>query len=307
MKKLLFLLTVVLLCFSVFLAACDNSNNATSDDAQSNASESSDSNSSVPDGSSQPDDNTSSEASNDTIETESEFKVVSCTFTEKPYFAVIGRCANGATVTGSANGETETCESKNGWFSLRLPCNDSTVSITLSQAVNGEQVGDEITYKSAPSTPYKGAWPLITGKNYQFFLQKMINDFNGSTVNNASVYTQLTDRIKGRLAQLRQYNPDAEIIYLIAPSVMSVYPELLPEEYKSTAASQTNLDLVVDAINASGATAIDLKAIFEEHKNDELPLYYSLDSHWADYGAYVAYDALFDHISKKFPDAAPRL
>jgi hypothetical protein len=80
----------------------------------------------------------------------------------------------------------------------------------------------------------------------------------------------------------------------------------LPEEYKSTAASQTNLDLVVDAINASGATAIDLKEVFAEHKNDELPLYYKLDSHWADYGAFIAYDSLFDHISQKFPAAAPK-
>lgn len=308
MKKILLLLTVLLLCVSVFLAACDKSENDESEGTQSESSEASkpessnpEQESSAPNGS-----DTSFDGSQYQPDTDSEIKVLSCTFTETPYFAVIGKCADGATVTGSAYGKTETCESYNGWFSLRLPCNGSTVSITLSQTVNGIQVGEEIKYNAAPATPYRGAWPLISGKNYQFFLEKMIDDYNGSTVNGANVYSELTNRIKGRLDQLRSYNPDAEIIYLIAPSAMSVYSELLPNEYKSTAADQTNLDLVIDAINASGATAIDLKEVFAEHKNDELPLYYKLDSHWADYGAYIAYDALFDHISKKFPDAAPR-
>jgi len=37
-----------------------------------------------------------------------------------------------------------------------------------------------------------------------------------------------------------------------------------------------------------------------------MPLYYKLDSHWADYGAYLAYTELFNHISEKFPAAAPK-
>ncbi len=312
MKKVLFLLTVLLLCASVFLAACDKSANDTSTDENSEEGSTA---ISTPE-ESKPNQETSKPENNpekNPVNTDehkpqadSPIKVLSCTYTEKPYFAVIGKCADGATVTGTADGKTETCQSYNGWFSLRLPCNGSTVSITLSQTVNGTPVGEELKYNAAPSKPYGGAWPLIAGKDYQFFLQKMIDDYNGSTVNSANVYSNLTNTLKDRLAQLRQYNPDAEIIYLIAPSAMTVYSDLLPDEYKSTAAASTNLDKVVDAINASGATAIDLKEIFAQHKNDELPLYYKLDSHWADYGAYIAYEALFDHISQKFPDAAPR-
>lgn len=311
MKKVLFLLTVLLLCTSVFLAACDKSTDTSKDEK----SEEESSATSAPESSKPEQKPSKPDVSEPTVEddfddhkpeADSEITVVTCTFTEKPYFAVVGKCAAGATVTGTAEGETVTCNSYNGWFSLRLPCNSSSVSITLSQTVDGAPVGETIEKKVAPSKPYSGAWPLIAGKDYQFFLQKMIDDYNGSTINSENVYTELTKRIQGRLSQLREHNPDAEIIYLIAPSAMTVYSDLLPDEYKSSAASVTNLDKVVEAINASGATAIDLKAIFAEHKNDELPLYYKLDSHWADYGAYVAYDALFDHISQKFPDAAPK-
>jgi hypothetical protein len=310
MRKILLLLTVLLLCVSVFFAACDKSGDDESKETESESSEVSKSESSVPEQeSSAPEVSKPSpdeDGDDHKPEADSPIKILSCTYTEKPYFAVIGKCADGAVVTGTANGTTVSSNSYKGWFSLRLPCNGSTVSLTLTQTVNGAQVGESLKYNAAPSTPYRGAWPLISGGDYQFFLQKMIDDYNGSTVNNANVYSELTDRIKDRLEQLRGYNPDAEIIYLIAPSAMTVYSDLLPEEYKSTPASQTNLDLVVDAINASGATAIDLKEVFAEHKNDELPLYYKLDSHWADYGAFIAYDSLFDHISQKFPAAAPK-
>ena len=49
-----------------------------------------------------------------------------------------------------------------------------------------------------------------------------------------------------------------------------------------------------------------MREIFHSHKYDEMPLYYKLDSHWSDYGAYIAYTALFDHIAQKYPQAAPR-
>ena len=45
--------------------------------------------------------------------------------------------------------------------------------------------------------------------------------------------------------------------------------------------------------------------MFEPHKYDEMPLFQHFDSHWTDYGAYLAYVALFEHISERFPAAAP--
>ena len=86
---------------------------------------------------------------------------------------------------------------------------------------------------------------------------------------------------------------------------MSVYPELVPDDY-TPASGKTKYDLIAERLEEGGATVIDLKGAFEAHKNDEMPLYYKLDSHWSDYGAFIAYQELFNHISEKFPQAAPR-
>ena len=148
-------------------------------------------------------------------------------------------------------------------------------------------------------------WPIITGKNMQFFLQKMLPDFRGTNLPSADTLSRLTTRVRNRVNDMRSYNPKANIIYLIVPSAMTTCPELVPEEY-APATGKTRLDLVLDAINASGAYAVDLRPVFAAHKDDERPLTYKTDSHWTDYAAYLAYKEIFDYISKDYPAAAPR-
>ena len=236
---------------------------------------------------------------------EGSISLEAASFSEKPYFALVGRCSEGAVVTGEANGETVTSNSYHGWYSLRLKCTGKNVDVKISQTVDGKQVGETLEYRIKPKTPSSDMWPTVTGGDYQFFFQKMLPDFQGQNIPSGGVLNNLAARVKTHLNMLRETNPNAEIIYMIVPSAMTTYPELVPSNYKP-ASGETKLDKVMAAITKGGGTVIDLKSIFQEHKNDEMPLYYKLDSHWSDYGAYVAYNALFTHISEKFPEAAPR-
>lgn len=324
MRKFLLIVALIMLVATLLFAACENSEVSTPDSGStSDASDASDasyvgnesgnaqskdesapsegSNSndaSSPDDSSAPNDNSTPE------QTESDISVLYCSYSEKPYFAMVGRCNEGAVITAECDGETVSSTSYKGWFSLRLRCSGTSVKVKLSQTENGAETST-LNYTARPKTPSADMWGVVTGGDFQFFFEKMLPDFQGKTIDKESTYAALTNKVEFRVNQLRANNPDAEIIYLIVPSSMSVYPELVPEQYHP-AASTTRLDKTMDALTAGGATVINLKEIFAQHKNDEMPLYYKLDSHWADYGAYVAYDALFDYISQKYPDAAPR-
>ena len=236
---------------------------------------------------------------------EGSISLEAASFSEKPYFALVGRCSEGAIVTGEANGEKVTSNSYHGWYSLRLKCSGKSVDVKISQTVNGVQVGETLEYTIKPTTPSSDMWPTVTGGDYQFFFQKMLPDYQGKNLPSNGMLNNLAARTKIRLEDLRKVNPNAEIIYMIVPSAMTTYPELVPSNY-TQATGKTKLDVTMEALERGGATVIDLKSIFAEHKNDEMPLYYKLDSHWADYGAYVAYEALFTHIAEKFPEAAPR-
>ncbi len=333
MKKLMILLLATLMMLSVVLSSCGDSSDVSDSSEPVSASEKTD-DEGISDDSSDKQDTDDAQSSDEDAESDEDSKseenpkeeeskpeeeslpeeepliegsveVLYCSYTEKPFFAMVGKCADNAVVTAEIDGETYSSNSYKGWFSLRLPCEGKSVTVTLTQTVDGNAYDVPRHYIAKPKTPGKDMWPVVAGGDFQFFFQKMLPDYEMTNLKSDNIYSSLTSRIEGRLDTIHSYNPDAEIIYLLVPSAMSVYPELVPEEYQQ-GIGLSNLDKVVQAINDAGATAIDLKKIFAEHKNDEMPLYYKLDSHWADYGAYVAYDALFDHIAKKFPDAAPR-
>ena len=297
MKKNLCFVLLLFLAISVLLGACntppeDNSSAApTVSTAEPSAQESSAEESSV--------------ASEDPEDAPNNIKVLYISYSEKPYFAMVGTCTEGAVVTAECNGETVSSNSYKGWFSLRLLCKGSSAEVKLSESVDGEMLGESSTVTVRPRTPGSDMWPVVTGGDFQFFFQKMLPDYQGKNIPGSSAFSSLTKRVSDHLSQLRKYNENAEIIYLIVPASMTVYPELVPETYGELA-DETRLTNTIDAINAGGGIAIDLQSIFAEHKNDEMPLYYKLDSHWSDYGAFVAYQALFEEVAKKFPQAAPR-
>lgn len=320
MKKALILVTALLLICTVFLAACEDGDgelkygestvSGFTSDTESKEESKADSESSVGSENESKTDESSKTEQKEITKTPTEYveggmNVEACSFSEKPYFAIVGRCAEGATVIGEANGETVTAKSYKGWYSLRLRCDGKTVDVKLTQTVNGEAVGEALEYTLKPVTPSSDMWPIVTGGDFQFFFQKMLPDFQGENKPSNLDLNNLTVRTQNKLKQLKEANTDAEIIYMLVPSSMSVYPELVPEQY-TPAGDSTKYDLIVEKLEAAGATVIDLKGAFAEHKNDELPIYYKLDSHWSDYGAFIAYTELFNHISEKFPEAAPK-
>lgn len=232
-------------------------------------------------------------------------RVLYCSYTEFPYFAMVGTCNEGAIVSAQIGEDAYSSKSYKGWFSLRLPAENGVADVTLTQTVNGSVFGEPLEYTAWPVTPGEGRWPMVTGGNYQFFLQSMLPDYQKTNVAADEVFQNFEKVLASRLETMHEYNPDAEIIYLIVPSSMTIYPELVPQEYERNSGA-SRLDKITEAIRNAGGTAIDLRPIFEAHKGEYMPLYRKLDSHWGEYGAFLAYEALFEHISEKFPYAAPR-
>lgn len=320
MKKALILITAILLLFTVFLAACETEGEKESSVAEGSensvtVSEGTVSNDSGEESKGESKDESKSDESSKTEEkkavklpteyVEGGMNIEAASFSERPYFAIVGRCAEGATVTAEFDGTTVSSKSYKGWYSVRVKANGSVADVKLTQTVDGVQVGEALEYRIKPVTPSADMWPVVTGGDFQFFFQKMLPDFRGENLPKKLQLDNLKIRTQNRMKALREVNPDAEIVYLLVPSSMSVYPELVPSQYKQ-ASGDTKYDLIVEQLKAGGATVIDLKGAFAEHKNDEMPLYYKLDSHWSDYGAFIAYTELFNHVSEKFPEAAPR-
>ncbi len=262
---------------------------------------------SAPEELSEPDETSAPDESSDEEKKIQRVKLLFSRYTQKPIFVMIGTCEPGAIVTARLGEQEVTVPSYMGWFEISLENTGklNIIDVQFTQTVNGVKQ-EKQTLKARPTEP-EYLWTRAIGSNkaFQFFLDLMVPDFEGTNLYNESILNQMKNRVSTRVDQLHQYNKNAEIIYMIVPSPMTTYPELVPERYTQTKGI-TAFDQVTGKLKEAGATVIDLRDTFKEHKNDEMPIYYKLDSHWADYGAYLAYVELFEHISKKFPDAKPR-
>lgn len=229
--------------------------------------------------------------------------VLGCTLTDKNHFVIVGKCEENAVITATTERQSVTSPADKGYFSVRLEKENTVTRVTLKAKGN---ITETYIYDARPKyiTPSDTMWPIVGGNNYNFFFDKMMPDFMQTNTLSANQLESLTNRIKKRIENLKEVSPNTEIIYMVVPSKASIYPELVPEQYpKGTGKSR--LEQVNEALEAAGATVINLLDVFAQHKNDEYKLYWGTDSHWTDYGAFVAYTELFNHISERFPSAAP--
>ena len=229
-------------------------------------------------------------------------------YTQASYYVMIGTCTQGASVTASEGSQSVTVDSYMGWFEVTLQNVNyaQSLNVSFSQTLDGSEIASEQSIAVTPiNPPNKGTRALGSNYAFQFFLEKMVPDFTGGNLYPDSVIESMKTRVSDRIKMMNEYTRGAEIIYMIVPSPMTTYPELAPD-YLKQGTGTTRLDQVTKGLTDAGATVIDLRETFNEHKYDEMPLYYKLDSHWADYGAYLAYVELFNHISKTFKQATPR-
>lgn len=232
-----------------------------------------------------------------------EIKPKYCSYDQKPYAVAVGVCQDGATVRCvDGDGNEYVTESFHGWFSVRFKYASGT-KLTLSQTLDGKEIGSEVSYSPRPNTP-DGQTGIVAGKNGQFFYEKCLDDFMRKNLPSANTLESIKNNSKKRLESVASKGLDIKVVYMIVPSAITVYPECVPDEYEQ-GDGKTRRRLMMDALSESGAIVIDLEDTFALHKNDPRTVFYRTDSHWTEYGAFLAYTELFKIIAEDFPAAAP--
>lgn len=239
-----------------------------------------------------------------------EFKVLGAAYSDDFWAVVYGECKVGAVVSASVsdNEEKYTVQSEGGCFALRIWAPRINTRLYLTESYDGKQIGDIHVWDGRViSSSYEEDlnWSVLIGGGNQGFYYKMIPDFEHTNLLSDQQKEKVTEKIRGRVEKLAEIGDGCELIYLLAPASMTIYPELVPDTIDH-AEGESRYDQVKEVLTAAGATVIDLRDTFKAHKNDALPLYYDYDSHWTEYGAYIAYVQLYDYISDRYPAAAPR-
>ena len=117
-----------------------------------------------------------------------------------------------------------------------------------------------------------------------------------------------------QLAELQQNLDEIAAIYqkqgtalvvVVAPNKSSIYPDYMPAELQLMR-PQSRFDQVVQYFQQHGQTQIlDLRRELIANRTEH-QVYYKTDSHWTEYGAYIAYREILNTLHTAHPELIPR-
>lgn len=145
---------------------------------------------------------------------------------------------------------------------------------------------------------------VLIGKDDWFFLDKL--ELRPGTVECYRSITLFTPRQleqwKNVLEQRQQWLAARGIhyLFLIAPNKNTIYPEFMPDHIRRVH-EKSRMDQLLEYLqNHSTVPVLDLRPALKAGKT-QYPVYSRTDTHWNDYGAYIAYRGIITHISRSFP------
>ena len=95
------------------------------------------------------------------------------------------------------------------------------------------------------------------------------------------------------------------LLIVVAPNKSSIYSDYMPSELQLMR-PQSRFDQVVQYLNQHGQTQIlDLRQELIANRKEQ-QVYYKTDSHWTEYGAYIAYREILNTLQPAHPELVPR-
>ncbi len=94
-------------------------------------------------------------------------------------------------------------------------------------------------------------------------------------------------------------------LFVVVPQAGTIYPESLPNGWHRLA-GKSRLEKLQDYLKEkTDIDFVDLRSLFLAAKENGLPLYYTNDGHWNEYGGFLAVQEALAHIGKEFPGVHP--
>ncbi len=131
-----------------------------------------------------------------------------------------------------------------------------------------------------------------------YTLENSVDDFQHSNPFNEDNITRIVSRLKYLCSNLAENGTRLMIIF--PPDKNSIYPENMPPEIVQIKQSSRIDQLLNSWKNSDDCRMIDLRsALIEAKKTNQV--YFSTDTHWTPYGAFIAYQLLARKMHVYFP------
>lgn len=95
-------------------------------------------------------------------------------------------------------------------------------------------------------------------------------------------------------------------LFCLIPNKISIYPEFLPDYLKGDPGQSRSDQLLNYLDSQTDVPFLDLRGPLLARKAEtDLPLFFKLDNHWNEYGAFEAQSIMVEHLQSIFPQLVP--
>ncbi len=235
--------------------------------------------------------------------------------------AVYGTCVENANIRVEGGVEVATTQAHGTYYIVEVDIYDRNTLLRVSAQQGDDEASPEreiVARKDATADTLLDGNSVSIGVNSRLYFDKFVEDASGKNLYTASQLSSIREYVSDTVTSY--YNDRAgsqavELIYVLVPNSAtldikngnSVFPEGVVSETNSTVYSQ-----VLETLNQTRATVIDMLSVFEAASKDEDAIakygniYRETDSALSDYGAYLTYSEIMNVVAKRFPDAAPK-
>ena len=211
---------------------------------------------------------------------------------------IYGKCEKDC-VIGIKNGDeafSVRADGDNFCFAASVKTSKKT-SITVTAKADGKGESEAVTcsVKGDKNAEDKG---LTVTYGSRVMERKLLPDLYGTNAFTEKELKTIKELAEYRVKKAREASgKNTKIVYVIAPNPLAVYGEEITDGMRSKIEnSSARLHQVSELLSkVDGVTFIDLTDTLIANK-DAGKLYYKLDSHWTELGAYFGYKAIMDRI-----------
>jgi hypothetical protein len=149
------------------------------------------------------------------------------------------------------------------------------------------------------SSPYPNVF--IGQDDWLFYVNpddgNSLEDYRRNDPLTASELKQWRTVLEAKNAWLNQQG--IHYLFVVSPDKQSIYGEYFPARIRQVG-EQTRLDQFMEYMSDSEVPILDLRSALLDAKSDGL-VYYKTNTHWNDFGAAVAQNAIMQQIAKCYP------
>ncbi len=181
---------------------------------------------------------------------------------------------------------------------------DSPLPVALYAVAPGKNVSDK-TEETMRYTCHNGLdvapWVWVGTNGWLFF-----NNTEAQYTNNDHLSSRSLNRIKENIGKRVQSlaAKGKKLVYVLIPNPNELEYASMPERIvKGTVCLR---DEAAKALTDAGATVINMGDILKEHQNDGFEMFHHTDSHWTEYSAYWTYIELCKLFAADGYDSAAR-